>query len=119
MIPKVRPVSCRPTSFRHSPPRSATLDFRHAVHERDRKCQRELGHRAAIDAAGPSQLDAAPRDRVDVDAVEADAVLADDLQFRQLREDRLVDALEADDRAIVAAQRAPRDRRRRAPRQSR
>ena len=73
------------------------------MQQRDGKRQRELGHRSAIDAASPSQLDAAARDRVDVDPVEADAVLADDLQLRQLREDRLVNALEADDRAIVSA----------------
>ena len=78
--------------------------FGHAMHERDRKGQRELRHRAAIHAAGPRQLDAAPRQRLHVDAVKANAVLADDLQLRHLRQDALVHALEPDDRAVVAAQ---------------
>ncbi len=43
-------------------------------------------------------------DRLDVDAVEADAVLADDAQLRHLRQHLVVDALEADDGAVVAAQ---------------
>ena len=42
--------------------------------------------------------------RLDVNRVEADAVLADDLQLRHLRQDVIVDALEADDGAVVAAQ---------------
>ena len=89
--------------------------FRHAMQQRDRKRQRQLRHRSAIDAAGPRQLDAAPRDRLEVDAVEADAVLADHLQLRHLREHRIVDrarARRSRDRARAAARRA---RRRRAP----
>ena len=74
------------------------------MQQRDRERQRQLRHRSAIDAAGPASLTPRLRDRVDVDAVEPDAVLADHLQLRHLRQHRLVDALEPDDRAIVAAQ---------------
>jgi hypothetical protein len=72
--------------------------------QRDRKGERQLGDRSAVDAGGPSQLDAAPRYRRNVDGVEPDAVLADHFQFGQLLEDAIVDALEADDRAIVTTQ---------------
>ncbi len=42
--------------------------------------------------------------RLDVNRVEADAVLADDLELRHLRQDFIVDTLEADDGAVVAAE---------------
>jgi hypothetical protein len=44
----------------------------------------------------------APR-RVEVDHIEADAVLAHQLQLRQRREDRLVQDLESGDRLAVTA----------------
>src|SRR4051794_39304132 len=68
------------------------LSERHdASAERDHEADRELGDRLTVDAWRPPNNHPKPPRRVEIDHVEADAVLADDAQAGQRTEYRFVE----------------------------
>ncbi len=104
MMPTVFPVSSRPTSLFHSSTPQRHVAFRHAMEQREGERQGQLRHRTAIHASGPAELDAAPGQGVDIDAVKSHPVLADHAKVRHLCQHPFVDALQPDDGAIVTAE---------------
>jgi hypothetical protein len=91
---RVRPAAC-----------FDRLRQRHeAAAQRDHERDRQLGDGLAVHAGRPPQGDTIPARGRQIDHVEADAVLADDAQLRDRREDRGVQDLQAGDRALVSTQ---------------
>jgi hypothetical protein len=78
--------------------------LRNLAQQRDGEGDHQLGDGAAVDAAGPAQRDLAGLHRMQVDLVEADAVLGDHLEFGQCIEDAGVDRLKRNDGPLMALQ---------------
>src|SRR5262245_41143207 len=72
--------------------------------ESDHEGNRQFGHRLAIHTRGPADADAVPARRVEIDHVEADAVLADKAQLGYRHEHTLLESIQSGDRLFVAAQ---------------
>ena len=95
--------SCRPPGWRHVPSLSSRASGTTARHRRDHERDRQLGDRLTVHAGRPAHGDAVAARGVEVDHVEADAVLADQAQLRHGAKHRVAQDVEPGDRARVPA----------------